>query len=234
MYNDPQELYNYTFNFPVPTLEANTLTWTNAPGAENFRIYAFASATETDAANAVGVAIRPGDPVVAWANRQEIEFDLTTAEFEPALTNGGEYYLRVQAISQNVPVRGQEGLTWGEDSLLSEATASAWVATTEAGEVAGTDLFRVAPVMVDGNVFVPLRAVSDALGGEIAWEAATATVTLVFGDEEIIFAIGETAPGMDAPAQIVNNLTVVPLGFISEFFGVETTQNAAGQIEIEL
>jgi len=35
----------------------------------------------------------------------------------------------------------------------------------------------------------------------------------------IKFAIGELPPGADVPAFILNNRTMVPLRFISEFFG---------------
>ncbi|MCL1845664.1 MAG: copper amine oxidase N-terminal domain-containing protein, partial [Defluviitaleaceae bacterium] len=77
----------------------------------------------------------------------------------------------------------------------------------------------VAPQIANGRTLVPVRFVSDALGATVAWNEATREVTLTKGDVMLTFAIGETAPGMDAPAQIVDGRTMVPLKFVGEFFG---------------
>jgi len=38
------------------------------------------------------------------------------------------------------------------------------------------------------------------------------------------------APGMDVPAQIMNNRTMVPLRFVAEFFNATVTWDADGQV----
>jgi hypothetical protein len=53
----------------------------------------------------------------------------------------------------------------------------------------------------------------------VGWEHETRTVTLVDGVRSLSFAIGEMAPGMDIPAQIIGDRTMVPIRFVSEFFG---------------
>lgn len=82
------------------------------------------------------------------------------------------------------------------------------------------------PVIVDGTTLVPLRFVSDALGGEIGWNNAEKKVTLLrrqqlidmwIGQEELIVN-GEREAVLVAP-KILNGRTMVPLRFISENFG---------------
>ena len=46
-------------------------------------------------------------------------------------------------------------------------------------------------------------------------------VTIILEDHTIIFFIGYLTGGMDAPARIVNDRTMVPLRFISEALGAD-------------
>jgi len=78
-----------------------------------------------------------------------------------------------------------------------------------------------APQIVNGRTLIPVRFVAQILGATVDWNDATSEVTLMLGGERLTFAIGETAPGMDVPAQIIDARTFVPLRFISEFFGAE-------------
>ena len=77
----------------------------------------------------------------------------------------------------------------------------------------------VYPVIVDNRTLVPLRFVANAMGAEADWVESTRTVILTLGEQTLSFVIGELAAGMDVPAQIMNNRTMVPLRFVSEFFG---------------
>ena len=83
----------------------------------------------------------------------------------------------------------------------------------------------VAPVIIDNRTMVPLRFVAYALGAEVDWYHPTRTVTVRYQDRTLSFAIGELAPGMDVPAQIVNNRTMVPLRFVMEFFDADVIWN---------
>ena len=38
--------------------------------------------------------------------------------------------------------------------------------------------YGVAPVIIDGRTFVPVRFVADELGATVAWDDATKTVTI--------------------------------------------------------
>ncbi|MDP5275868.1 stalk domain-containing protein [Chengkuizengella axinellae] len=83
-----------------------------------------------------------------------------------------------------------------------------------------------APVLIDGRTMVPLRFIVDALGGQVAWDAADKKVTLIKEDQLIALWINERDINLngvkvnsDVPPSIINNRTMVPLRFVSEFFG---------------
>jgi hypothetical protein len=88
---------------------------------------------------------------------------------------------------------------------------------------APTQHMDVLPKIDNGRTLVPLRFIANALGANISWNDATQEVTLILDGKILTFAIGETAPGMDIPAQLVDGRTLVPLRFICEFFGAIVT-----------
>jgi len=76
------------------------------------------------------------------------------------------------------------------------------------------------PVLQDNHTLVPLRFVAYALDADVSWNPGNQEVTIALNGQVLTFAIGEPAPGMDVPAQLTNGRTMVPLGFIADFFGV--------------
>jgi hypothetical protein len=84
---------------------------------------------------------------------------------------------------------------------------------------AAPQVMDVLPVVQYDRVFIPLRFIAEALGASITWNGSAEEVTIVLDGKSLTFAIGETAPGMDAPARIINDRTFVPLRFAAEFFG---------------
>ena len=84
-----------------------------------------------------------------------------------------------------------------------------------------TQTMDVLPVLQNGRVLVPIRFVAEALGANVAWNAAANEVTITQNGAILTFAIGRAVRGMDVPAQIIDNRTFVPLRFIAEFFGAD-------------
>ena len=88
------------------------------------------------------------------------------------------------------------------------------------------------PVNIDGRVFVPVRVISEALGGEVSWEfnsdksikvlidKGNAHIELNTGNDIAIIngkkEILDVAPFIDE-----NNRTLVPIRFIAETFGCQ-------------
>jgi len=85
-------------------------------------------------------------------------------------------------------------------------------------------IMDVVPIIQDGRTLLPLRFLVNALGADIDWNEKTSEVTITLDGRVLTFTIGEityelVALGMDVPPQIIDGRTMVPLRFISEFFG---------------
>lgn len=83
--------------------------------------------------------------------------------------------------------------------------------------------FDVEPRIIDGRTMVPVRAILEALGAKVEWDASTRTVTattdlkkisMVIGKKEI--AVGEKYMLMDTAPIILENRTLVPARYAAE------------------
>lgn len=86
----------------------------------------------------------------------------------------------------------------------------------------------VPPAVVSGRTLVPLRAIFEALGAKVTWDADTQTASATWPDGNLQLPIGSTevtvnggTRTLDVPAQIVNNRTMVPLRFVAETLGAQ-------------
>ncbi|MBQ3110728.1 MAG: leucine-rich repeat protein [Clostridia bacterium] len=82
------------------------------------------------------------------------------------------------------------------------------------------------PYIKNNRTMVPMRAIFEALGAEVSWDDATKTAIGVKDGIEVKITIGENvlykngeAIELDAPAEITNDRTMVPVRAISEAFG---------------
>lgn len=83
-----------------------------------------------------------------------------------------------------------------------------------------------APTIVNDNTLVPLRFVTEALGGNVKWDDKERKVTVVRGDKLIdlwidnadLLVNGDRVTAEVSP-KIMNNVTMVPLRLISEKLG---------------
>ncbi|MCL2456678.1 MAG: copper amine oxidase N-terminal domain-containing protein, partial [Defluviitaleaceae bacterium] len=104
---------------------------------------------------------------------------------------------------------------------------------------AQTQTMDVVPMIQNGRTLLPVRFIANALGAGVDWNDARKEVTLTIDGGSRILPIGIITPelsalGMDVPPQITNGRTMVPLRFISEFFGAVVTWDGETQrIEIK-
>ena len=77
----------------------------------------------------------------------------------------------------------------------------------------------VAPVIVGNRTMVPIRVITEALGGKADWNAATQTVTLTIDGSVLRMTIGQTITGFDAAPVIINDRTYVPIRYVAEKLG---------------
>ncbi|MCZ8523321.1 stalk domain-containing protein [Paenibacillus caseinilyticus] len=87
-----------------------------------------------------------------------------------------------------------------------------------------------APVIVEGNTLIPLRFVTDALGGTVRWDEKERKVTVIrngkmidlwIGNKDLIVN-GERITA-EVPPVIMSDLTMVPLRILSENLGWKVT-----------
>jgi len=83
-------------------------------------------------------------------------------------------------------------------------------------------------VIVNDRTLLPVRAITELLGGSVDWDGELRQVTLERGNTRILLTIDNpvayvngVALELDVPAQIINGWTKVPLRFIAASFGVD-------------
>ena len=88
--------------------------------------------------------------------------------------------------------------------------------------------FEKSPVIKDGRVLVPLRAIFEAMGATVAWDgnaqkAASSkngtTVEITIGSN-VLYKNG-AAVALDVPAQLIDGYTMVPVRAVAEAFGAD-------------
>ena len=108
------------------------------------------------------------------------------------------------------------------------ASANNDVTVTLDGKVVDCNAYGQPATIVDGRTLVPLRAIFEALGASVEWNAKDYVVTSTLGEITISLKIGEkilyrngTPIELDVPAMLMNDRTMVPVRAVSESFGVE-------------
>ncbi len=93
-------------------------------------------------------------------------------------------------------------------------------------------------VIVNDRTMVPFRVIAEALGCDVDWKADTKTVvmekdgltaSMTIGEPKLVYNDGDTeyTVDIDTPATIINSRTMVPVRFLSEYFGFEVEWDAA-------
>lgn len=89
----------------------------------------------------------------------------------------------------------------------------------------------------DGRVYLPLRAIAEALGGQVAWDEASKTAIVDQGGQQIRMTIGKQSYQidgreytMDAAAFIADTGRVmVPVRYLAEALGLDVAWDGAAQ-----
>ncbi len=101
-------------------------------------------------------------------------------------------------------------------------------------------IFEVAPVVMNGTVLVPIRAILEPIGAEFAYE--NNMVTIAKGNLSVVMVIGERSAtifrngqnpevvALESPATVINSRVLAPLRFVCETFGGSTFYDEAAQV----
>ena len=85
----------------------------------------------------------------------------------------------------------------------------------------------VAPVIRNDRTLVPIRVITEALGGQVAWNEAAKEVTLTVNGKEIKMTIGKTLEKYGVAPVIIGDRTFVPVRFVADELGAATTWDDA-------
>ncbi len=120
--------------------------------------------------------------------------------------------------------------------FAAENTSNDFVITMQIGNPVMTvngaekpiDAEGSAPVIVNDRTLLPVRAVVEEMGGTVAWDDNTQTVTLNYNNDEIKLVIDSltaelngTANTLDVAPTIINDRTMLPIRFIAEALGAK-------------
>ena len=79
------------------------------------------------------------------------------------------------------------------------------------------------PILQNNRTLVPIRPIAESLGFDVEWNPELRTVLIRKGNDQVRLVISQKIARknaetitLDAPAQIINNRTMVPLRFIAE------------------
>ncbi|MED1665028.1 copper amine oxidase N-terminal domain-containing protein [Brevibacillus laterosporus] len=122
------------------------------------------------------------------------------------------------------------------DSEMSASTLPTFIPINQSKDIVifidgELQVFKKAPVEINGRTLVPLRAIFEALGARVDWDEATQTVTAMKDGTTIKLTIGSKVAykngkklNLDVPAQLFNgDTTMVPIRFVSEALGAKVT-----------
>ncbi|MCX6083359.1 MAG: stalk domain-containing protein [Caldiserica bacterium] len=127
--------------------------------------------------------------------------------------------------------------------ITVKRTESAFTAVLVIGNrtmLAGNQMVQLeaAPYIKGGRTMLPLRAVSEAFGGDITWDPVERKVTVKLGGHTVLLWIGKAQAEVDGRKtpidaanttvvpEIVAGRTFVPLRFVAESTGLDVTWNA--------
>lgn len=93
------------------------------------------------------------------------------------------------------------------------------------GEEKPIDGQGTAPAIINDRTLLPVRAVVEEIGGDVAWDDETQTVILACGKDIVVLEINnmtayhnEESHTLDAAPTIINDRTMLPIRFIAESF----------------
>ncbi|WP_353681841.1 copper amine oxidase N-terminal domain-containing protein [Pelotomaculum sp. PtaB.Bin117] len=123
-----------------------------------------------------------GDTQLSSLKGEEIRImiDFTTIQPEvPPFTKNDRTMVPLRVIAESMGAHVNWSSSENRIDIVSHETVSLWIGKTEATKDKQPLFIDVAPEIVDGRTFVPLRFVAEALGAKVTWDERTKTVSIL-------------------------------------------------------
>ena len=86
------------------------------------------------------------------------------------------------------------------------------------------------PMLRNDRTMVPIRIITETLGGKVDWNGMVKEVTLTIDGKEIKMAVGKTLEKYGVAPVIVGERTFVPVRFVADELGAATVWDAASKM----
>jgi len=144
-----------------------------------------------------------------------------------SIKNGENYVIEVETqfgTVKSTPIEfGKKGSIYTDSTVFPFKTISLKLNSKEAAVDEKNFKLDVPPFSLDGRTMVPLRFISEAFGAKVEWDKKNSRITIAKDSSKIELVInkkqavvdGKTV-ALDSPAIVRNNVTLVPVRFVSE------------------
>ncbi|MDF2612961.1 MAG: copper amine oxidase-like protein [Clostridia bacterium] len=136
-------------------------------------------------------------------------------------------------VNETIDGTEQENVTDKEDVIVENKEVILTLGSNKA-QVNGQEYILLSsPKVIGGRTFLPLRFVADqVLGSSVVWNNDTREVTVTREENTVVVKIGEKTAfingekvEIDVPPVIANSVTLLPIRFMSEAFGITANYN---------
>lgn len=98
----------------------------------------------------------------------------------------------------------------------------------------GTIQTDMLPLLINNRTMLPVRMITELLGGEVSWDGANGCAVLKIGEGEVHLKQGEVLSGTDMTAELIDGRIYVPVRYMADITGARVTWEAGTkQIVIE-
>ncbi|TDF93598.1 copper amine oxidase [Paenibacillus piri] len=175
-------------------------------------------------------------PSLNWKGWKLVSADLSEYNLKYPITVRNIYVVNEEIGQDERAAKGKVGIDdvtfsyKGQVNVPSKNSVNLTINKTAVSVNGKGMTLEQAPIIEKGNTLIPIRFVTDALGGTVRWDDKERKVTVIRGDKMVdlwvdnldLIVNGQRITAEVAP-KIMNNLTVVPLRILSENLGWKVT-----------
>ncbi|MFD0680752.1 MULTISPECIES: stalk domain-containing protein [unclassified Paenibacillus] len=181
-------------------------------------------------------------PSINWKGWKLVSADLSEYNLKYPISVKSVYVVNEEIGQDERAAKGKieiDDITFsykGQVTAPAKSTVNLTVNKTAVSVNGKNMTLEQAPVIEKGNTLIPIRFVTDALGGTVRWDDKERKVTVIRGDKMVdlyidnpdVIVNGQRITAEVAP-KIMKDLTVVPLRILSENLGWKVTWDGKTQ-----